>query len=400
MGRKKPEITAYGTEKTRNCSLWDGKNQLLKNVQRKTTMSNRPPENIMRCHNDLCDIPLLNLTANQANIFMVICYEYQRLLWTQFEQFKEKTETIKKIESIATKNNITRKEAEKLLGRDVFSYVDQSSIPPITLEFAQLKKLINYRKGGSKKLADDLRETNRRLLCINITNITEQTSSYTNTEQFGMFDTFKTLENEKKLLVTIDRRFARMLFALERTYTDNNVREFVSLKSINSKNLYRQLSRWSSTGRWNVSMKDFRYLMGIPDTRTHRHVRQDVIKPACKELQEFFPKLSYTIICGKDKGNPAERIEFTFTPKAKSSTYKDTGFVCPDCGQSLFEKQINGQTQWMHKDGWKEDAKCKRIFHSVAEIEGYSEQSEREPRKSGEAEEAIKRLSEILSMKE
>ena len=44
--------------------------------------------------------------------------------------------------------------------------------------------------------------------------------------------------------------------------------------------------------------------------------------------------------------------------------------------------------------------KKKRIFHSVAEIEGYSEQSEKEPQRSGEAEEAIKRLSEILSMKE
>lgn len=55
------------------------------------------------------------------------------------------------------------------------------------------------------------------------------------------------------------------------------------------------------------------------------------------------------------------------------------GFTCRECGEPLYKLyNEKGEMFYGHIDGWKESAKCRKTYGSVAEIRGYSETPGRE----------------------
>lgn len=322
------------------------------------------------------------MTATEANLFMTVCYSYQHQFWAHFE-----TDVLRKAaKRYAEETGQTANSKE-----DLFAYIRQEDIPSTQLSFKKLKEICDYRTGSYKRLAQDIRKTNKKLLSLNAMIERSDERGDIDSIQFPLFNTFETLESTRVLNVAIDRRFARMLFDVNAAYTDNEVREFVQLHSIYSKHIYRQLRRWN-TGKWIVSVDEFKRLCCINGTYTYRNIRERIIKPAIEELKKFFPELRYQVLTRCKRGCPAKTLEFTYKPKTEG--YRSTGFICPVCGQPLYEKNINGNVQWCHKDGWKEGALCNMIFGSVAEIRGYSETPQRteEPKD----EKAIAVLSEKI----
>lgn len=351
----------------------------------------KPAGNIMRCHNDMCDIPLLDMTATEANIFMTICYRYQHEMWEYFHDVLME----QAVNNIALQKHVPPSEVRSYEAKDILSSLSQQDIPSVTFDFKELREIASYKKGGPKKFAEDLRKTNEKLLAISGMRLIYEKGAKRDTEQFTLFDTFKTYETAKKLQVTIDRRFAGLLFGMKATYTDNEIRQFVSLKSIYSKHLYRQLKRWSATGYWQVGLSELKRLLCISESYEFKNIRDYIIATAIKELDQFFPNLSYEYIRSNKRGDAVTGFKFVYeTPDA--SFYKPTGLICPDCGKPLYEKVIGGKVQWCHKDGWKSDAPCRRIFHSVAEINDFDENPGKEALSSQENAKAVSYIDAML----
>ena len=67
-----------------------------------------------------------------------------------------------------------------------------------------------------------------------------------------------------------------------------------------------------STGYYVVNIEEFRELLNIPDYYQMGNIDQKVLKPAMKELNNYFEDLEITKIKAK-KGNKIAKLEFTFT---------------------------------------------------------------------------------------
>lgn len=270
----------------------------------------------------------------------------------------------------------------------------------INLSFEDIRKLAHYTANDNHRLAEDIRKTNKKLLELNI--MLRDADNPGTTVQFVLFNKFITSEEDKTLTVSVNEPFKWILnevVGVSGGYTSFELQQFVALKSSYAKACYRQLKRFKDTGWWLVSIEDFRKLMDIPKSYRMSDINRVVLKPIEEELNPYFKYLTVEKITeSSGRGRPkVSKLKFIFEEeprykdiqikeeekdlKKTTSSYKKTGFTCPNCGKELYEKVINNEVIWCHKDGWKEDAECKMIYRSVADIEGYKESPTREDKK-------------------
>lgn len=297
---------------------------------------------VVKYHNNLSQLPLKDFKGSELDILMSLC------------------------------SKCKYKETQKL-----------------KFSFSELKAISNYNDKNDKHFIADLEQTNKKLMGLNMRLENEKKII-----QFVLFPYFEIDKEEKTLSVKVNQDFAYLLNSLTNNFTRFELEEFVELKSCYAKSCYRQLKRFRDTGWWKVSVADFRSLMDIPKSYSNAEMTRKVLKPIEEELSPLFKDFTVDTQRGTGRGRPIQFIIFNWTeeprykdiqieeeendPKKTTPSYKKTGFICPNCGKELYEKVINNEVIWCHKDGWKEDSECKMIYRSVADIEGYKEAPTRE----------------------
>ena len=241
----------------------------------------------------------------------------------------------------------------------------------VEISFKELREMANYEGKNDKRLAEDIRRTNKKLLQLNTT-FTQQDDPGT-TIQFALFSTFITSEKEKTLKVRVNEEFNYILNELTGNFTRFDLEEFVELKSIYSKNLYRQLKRYRTTGWWRVELDEFKRLIDIPDAYNVSKINAKIIKIIEEELPQYFEDFQIIKVYGKGPGKPIVGYEFRFKPEKASKPYKPSGHICKACGKELYEMTMSGKICWAHPDGANAGATCSLVYNSIAEIEGYEE---------------------------
>lgn len=293
---------------------------------------------IVKYHNDLSELPLRKFTSAELDLLMTICSRCK--------------------------------------------YQDTAML---NFTFDDLKKLADYKAKDERQFIKDLANTNKKLLSLNM-----RLEDENQIVQFVLFTEFTIDKNNRDLQIKINEKFAYILNELTSNFTRFELDEFIQLKSSYAKACYRQLKRYRDTGFWSVSLERFKELMDIPKSYTLTNLDKRILKPIDNELSKVFKKFTIEKKYGSGRGKPVIGFEFYFTSERpwepvtdpNEKGYKETGFICPDCGQVLVEKVINGSNCWCHIDGYKRNATCRRIFNSVAEIEGY----EGDKKKSSEEE--------------
>lgn len=288
---------------------------------------------IVKYHNNLSELPLRKFTAAELDLLMTLCSKCK--------------------------------------------YQDTTLL---TLSFDDLKKLANYKAKDEKQFIKDLTNANRKLLELNM-----RLEDETQIVQFVLFTRFKIDKVNRCLEVKVNKEFKYILNELTNNFTRFELAEFVNLKSSYAKSCYRQLKRYRDTGFWTVSIAQFRELMDIPESYQMKEITRKVLIPIEEELSAVFKYFTIERKHGPGRGRPVIALEFHFKAEEKWEPLPDeevsaesiiensSGFTCPRCGQPLVEKTINGSNCWCHSDGWKENAACKEIFNSVAEIQGFEE---------------------------
>lgn len=294
---------------------------------------------IVRYHNDLSDLVLKGFTVIENRLFMYICSEC----------------------------------------------VDKGD-RTVEISYEDIRYNTGYKPTSAKRMKDDLISMNDKLMDLRISVNNDPTKPDVIT-RFVLFPEFEVDPYAKVVRIEVKDKFLYLLNDITKDFTWFEFCEFCNLKSVYSQHCYRQLIRYRSTGCWNVSIEEFREVLDIPASYRMRDIDRSVLEPIQKELSATLDGFNMEKIKGSGRGNPVTRLKFTFTPsadrKAKKLSakfeedYEETSFVCPICKSPLIHKKINGSMCYCHKDGWMINAKCKMIFNSVADIEGYSERPTR-----------------------
>ncbi|EMW5941014.1 replication initiation protein [Enterococcus faecalis] len=177
----------------------------------------------------------------------------------------------------------------------------------IRFSFEELKELSDYKMTATKAFVADLEKLYKDML-----NLSYRTENDDEIEYFVLFNGFKIDKKQKFVEVRVNQDLDYIINGLTTEFSRFELSAFTSIRSTYAKTLFRLLMQYRSTGYYVVSIEDFRELLDIPEYYQMGNIDQKVLKPAMKELHNYFENLEVTKIKAK-KGNKIAKLEFTFT---------------------------------------------------------------------------------------
>lgn len=194
------------------------------------------------------------------------------------------------------------------------SEMKENNVKEVVFPFFKIKNLVKFedKKKGNVDFVNALKQMNYKLMSVNCEIITESKII-----MFVLFPTFKIdIENET-LTIAVNSEFIWLLNEMK-NYTTFELIEFISLNSKYTKNLYRLLKQFRTTGRLIITdIKEFRELLDAPTAYTLKDFKRFVLDIAVKELQE--KEAFKDLICepqhARKRGAPVVGYTFTFSPE-------------------------------------------------------------------------------------
>lgn len=202
----------------------------------------------------------------------------------------------------------------------------------IKIDFSELKKLSDYTNRNLDRFIKDLDNTYTKMLSLNIT-IKLSELSFT---KFNLFNEYTVNVEERTITIQINEKFKHLLNNLLNNYTKFDLIDFVSLKSIYSKNIFKILKQWENKKEKEFSMVEFKELLSVPKSYKLSDIDKNVLAPLRKDLPEFFPNLKIEKI---KTGRAVTSLKFTWGKKHQDINYVDDVVVeISDELQKAFEK--------------------------------------------------------------
>lgn len=219
----------------------------------------------VKYNNDLNAIPLRNFTVSELNIFLTICA------------------------------NIKEKDCDL-----------------VTYDFDKLRELARYESTSIDRFVTDLKSTYSKLLA---TSYTLEDERYI--KSFTLFNRYEIDKKEQTVEIQVNENFKYILNDLNLgNFTRFELKEYTDINSTYSKALYMRLKQWKSTGKWEVSLEEFKRVLSIPDSYKMGNIDQQILNPGLLDLTPFFKGLK---IEKRDrnnmksgKGRPVKKLVFTF----------------------------------------------------------------------------------------
>lgn len=213
----------------------------------------------------------------------------------------------------------------------------------ITLAFEEIKELANFTSTDKKDFILALEGMIQRLMKVNSKIITNNKIYY-----FVLFPTFIVDEAKEELTIAVNKDFTFLLNELK-VFTKFELNEFIDLDSKYSKNFYRLLKQYRTTGVLQITdIETFREKMDCPTSYSNKRFYERVIKVAIKELQEkeLFKNLVCTPKKAKKRGSPVIGYTFTFMPEKAKGKPKEVDQVQDQVQKPKQDrKKTGGMTQ-------------------------------------------------------
>ncbi|NLZ45413.1 MAG: replication initiation protein [Clostridiales bacterium] len=219
----------------------------------------------VKYNNDLNSIPLRNFTSSELNIFLTICA------------------------------NIKEKNC------DLVNY-----------DFDKLRELARYESTSIERFVADLKSTYSKLLS---TSYTLEDERYI--ESFTLFNRYTIDKKKQTVEIQVNENFKYILNDLNLgNFTRFELREYTDINSTYSKALYMRLKQWKSTGKWEVTLDEFKRVLSIPDSYKMSAIDNRILKLAEVDLAPFFKGLKIQKLDRNNKksgkGRPVKKLVFTF----------------------------------------------------------------------------------------
>ena len=179
----------------------------------------------------------------------------------------------------------------------------------IILNFSELKEMVKYKHRGNARFLKDLEQIYKKLITLSVRIETKEII-----DNFVLFTRYRIIKEEQTVSIKVNEDFAFLLNNLVKRFTQFELEEFINLKSNYSKEIYRRLKQFKSTGFWKIKMDNFKELMNIPPKYRMSDIDKYVLKISKNELENYFD--NFKIIKLK-KGRKIEALEFRFSTDKK-----------------------------------------------------------------------------------
>ena len=197
--------------------------------------------------------------------------------------------------------------------------VRNREIEEIKFSYYDLKQLIKSEKKPTiEQFSKSIMNINKKLLALNFTLVENDEII-----QFALFKEFRTSPKKQILTVSVSERFKFLLNDFDPgKWTRFELEEFVDLKSSYTKEFYRRMKQFRSTGFWKCGIEEFRNLLDIPEKYRITDIDAWILKPIQKELGEKY-NLKIEKKYGFNGGRGRSRVvgfEFKFSTEKKVDT--------------------------------------------------------------------------------
>jgi len=194
------------------------------------------------------------------------------------------------------------------------SRMRDNDVNNVIFSFTELRNMTNYKKSNSvKQFVADLKSMNEKLMKITCSLTTE-----TEIIMFVLFPTFVINTNEQTLTVSVNEKFKFLLNELIKNFTRFDLQEFIKLESKYSKSLYRLLKQYRKTGKYEITVDEFKSKMDCPESYSNKQFMQNIINPAVNSLLSYFKNLKCEPKYARKRGKPVTGYIFTFTPESSN----------------------------------------------------------------------------------
>lgn len=205
----------------------------------------------------------------------------------------------------------TFKEKELDLFFSICYKLKEQGTKEVDLTFSELKNLIGENK-NLKRLKNNIDSLNKKLAMIN-----HQIEIRPNVfERFVLFTNFTTDYNENILTIKVNDKFSYILNNLINKYTKFDLLDFISLKSIYSKNMFKLLKQWESLNKIECSLDEIKEKLNIPKAYSTSDFNKRVLIPIMEELPQYFFNLKLEKI---KTGKKVTSLKFTWNGKQKEA---------------------------------------------------------------------------------
>lgn len=191
----------------------------------------------------------------------------------------------------------------------IMSQLRNEGTNDVTLSFDQLRSLSKYNKSNAlKPFVDDLESTYDKLIKLNI-----KFGSEKKWTKFVFFTKYSVDEEEQTVTISVNPEFEGLINKISKNFTKLELEEITSLSSSYSKNCYRLLKQFRSSGEVYITVEEFRRILDVPESYSYGGFNQRVLKQIEKELPNYFPNLKINRIKGMGKNSrKVVRLEFKF----------------------------------------------------------------------------------------
>ena len=182
----------------------------------------------------------------------------------------------------------------------------------ISFTFEELRNLSDYKMTATKAFIKDLDSMYSKML-----QLTYRENLFDDDDdgfrRFVLFTGFEVSTKQQVVKVSVNSKLESVINGLTTEFSKFELAAFTSIRSSYAKTLFRLLMQYRSTGYYQVNIEEFKEIMDVPKSYTQMgQIDQKVLKPAMKELNNYFEDLEITKIKAK-KGNKIAKLEFTFT---------------------------------------------------------------------------------------
>lgn len=185
----------------------------------------------------------------------------------------------------------------------------------ITIPFSELKELSENEDRNKDRFIKSLHNINKKLASLSYQIESEELLC-----TFSLFNTFLINKKEKTLSVEVNSMFAYLLNDLIGNFTKFELENFVKLKSIYSKNLFKLLKQWESIKEKVFTMEEFKEVLAIPKSYRMSEIDKVILSAVRKDLPQFFSNL---VIEKIKTGRIVTSIKFSWSKYKEEIEFQD-----------------------------------------------------------------------------
>ncbi|WJP96698.1 replication initiation protein [Macrococcus bovicus] len=231
----------------------------------------------------------------------------------------------------------------------------------------ELKELVNYDPKKPERWAKTMKN-----VADKITDLKYKESTKSSYVVMPLFQYFKVDLDERKVTVQVTSRFEYILNRLNINFTYYKLEDFIEIRSVYAKNMYRKIKQFKKQGKLIFSIEELKKSLDMPEYYKTSEIDRLVIKQLQKELPDLIPGFSVKKLKSRKRGTPVVGYEFTWQAE-QTGKFKDfSKKKATDPKEVSYEKTPDwlGKEQQNTEMSEEDKQKADELRKKIAEFQG------------------------------